>query len=57
MGTFARAVLVTYFPAHEGTLEKTITVGEFQSPMYCAYLLTTISPGLLARLHQDQSNT
>lgn len=46
--------LITYYPTHEGFLEKTITAGQFTSPMYRAYLLATISPAALERLSSRQ---
>ena len=50
-GTLSREDLISYFPTHEGTLEKSITVGKFTEPMYRVYLLATIPEVSLTRLH------
>lgn len=46
--------LVTWFPTHEGTLEKSITAGQFTVPMYRTYLLATIPENGLSKLDASQ---
>lgn len=55
--SLAREDLISYFPTHEGTLEKSITVGKFTEPMYRVYLLATIPQASLERLDATQRLT
>jgi len=52
--SLARQDLISYFPSHEGTLEKPITVGKFTEPMYRVYLLATIPDSSLERVDAIQ---
>lgn len=54
VGSIPQEDLVTWFPMHEGTLEKPITAGQFSVPMYRTYLLATIPDSGLERLDASQ---
>lgn len=54
VGSIPQEDLVTWFPMHEGTLEKPITAGQFTVPMYRTYLLATIPENGLSKLDASQ---